>query len=693
MQMQTLLFNPCPVVLTGSQTRREPVRPPHLRPDGFTEQFDNDTLLFDSFFCGPTEVLITAPPFFNLLPALKTMRVTAEPSDRACSFRIRNLDRHSQIRIAVPPGTTKLSLASAIGTFALEPRQNLSEFFADRRVVFTLSKNNRIEWIQDWIRYNRDVHGADAVLIYDNQSTDYSARELLAALSEISGIERLCIAEWPFRYGPQGLAHNRHWDSDFCQFGAWEHARWMFLAQARSAMNSDIDELVVADNGMSAFEAAERSRFGIVRYRGYWVHGFKDLTRLASDRSPIRVTDFDHYLRDATVRRWGIVAVRDWETVCPPKWTVVPRCCPDRGQWAPHRIKGWAAAVPLSRNFSFRHYREIGNHWKYDRSAREKFDKVRYAYDAEIVANFAAVEWHDGAAIPAAADPHAGARVSDRFATPIALRKAPSLSTTPQKIIVGKASRFLARNVPTKRLVMRNAKPIISFTFDDVPASACVAGVPIIEQYGVRATFFIAGAGFGRESPVGVLATPEQLRPIWLRGHEIGCQTHHHVAVSRLSGEEIQLEYARNQAALKQIDAGISVRNFAYPYGDLSFGARRTLEALYDCCRTTDDGINSDVANLGALKSCPLENASLDRAKIAALIAETVRVNGWLIFLSHDVSERPSRYGIDPGLLEWTVKAAKKSGALVAPIADALKHAAGSVMNGHGNDLDLAVGS
>ena len=690
--MQTLLFNPCPVVLTESQTKREPTRPPHLQPAEFTGEFDHDTLLFDSFFCGPTEVLITAPPFFNLLPALQNMRVIAEPSGRACSFRIRNLDRHSQIRIAVPAGTAKLMLASDIGTFSLEPRQNLSEFFADRRVIFTLSKNNRVEWIQDWIRYNRDVHGANAVLIYDNQSTDYSARELLIALSEISGIDRLCVAEWPFRYGPQGLAHNRHWDSDFCQFGVWEHSRWMFLAQARSAMNSDIDELVVAKDGMSVFEAAERSRSGIVRYRGYWVHGFQDLTRIAGDRSPIRVTDFDHYLRDATVWRGGIIPVRDWETVCPPKWTVVPRCCPDRAQWAPHRIKGWAAAVPLSRNFSFRHYREIGNHWKYDRSARERFDNRRYAYDHAIVANFAVVKWHAGAANPGD-DSHVGVPVPGRFATPIAPRKTPSLATAPQKIIVGKASRFLARNVATKRLAMRNTKPIISFTFDDVPASACITGVQIIEQYGVRGTFFIAGAGFGRESPVGVLATPEQLRPIWLRGHEIGCQTHHHAAVSRLSGEELQREYARNQEALKKIDARVTVRNFAYPYGDLSFGARRKLEALYDCCRTTDDGINSDVANLGALKSCPLENAALDRSKIAELIAETVRVNGWLIFLSHDVSERPSRYGIDPGLLEWTVKAAKQSGAMVAPIADALKHAAGTVINGHGNDLDFAVGS
>jgi hypothetical protein len=63
--------------------------------------------------------------------------------------------------------------------------------------------------------------------------------------------------EWPFKYGPQGANSWDHWDSDFCQLGAWEHARWRFLQNARSAMNSDIDELVLSKSGQSVFEAAE----------------------------------------------------------------------------------------------------------------------------------------------------------------------------------------------------------------------------------------------------------------------------------------------------------------------------------------------------------------------------------------------------------------------------------------------------
>jgi peptidoglycan/xylan/chitin deacetylase (PgdA/CDA1 family) len=275
-----------------------------------------------------------------------------------------------------------------------------------------------------------------------------------------------------------------------------------------------------------------------------------------------------------------------------------------------------------------------------------------------------------------------GSPVPENFSIPLELLRSEQ-GETPYAKICGKFSRYLARNVPTKKLGMRNTKPIISFTFDDVPASACDTGARILEQYGVRGTFYIAGAGYGRESPVGTLATPEQLRPMWLRGHEIGCQTYFHSPVSRLTRDQLELEFDCNQAALKRIDGKVQVRNFAYPYGDLSFGARRQLEALFDCCRSVDHGINSGVANLGALKSWPLENATLDRSRITALIADTIRTNGWLIFFSHDVVERPSRYGVDPGLLEWTVKAAKQSGAIVVPIADSLKYVAGSVVEAH----------
>jgi hypothetical protein len=389
--MRTLLFHPRPAVLTGSKFRREPVRPKEHQSADFADKFDDRTLLFDSFFRGDNEVLIVAPPFFNLLPFVREMDVVALPSSQKCQFRIRNMDRHAQIRVVVPTGTKQLTLHSPLGRFELESQQDLSDFFEGSRVIFTLSKNNKLQWIQDWVRYNRDIHGADAVLLYDNQSTSYSPEELLQAISEISGIERVCVVFWPFLYGPQGLDATRFWDSDFCQNGAWEHARWVFLRQARSTMNSDIDELVVSANGASIFEAAERSWTGVVRYPGVWVYGLDGITRVATDEAPIRFVNFFHFLQPSLRRKWRIIPAQD--NLCATKWTVVPRRCPEHAQWTAHRIRGWINALPQSGNFSFRHFREINDHWKYDRSARERFDPDLYAYDRLIRSNYASVRW------------------------------------------------------------------------------------------------------------------------------------------------------------------------------------------------------------------------------------------------------------------------------------------------------------
>jgi peptidoglycan/xylan/chitin deacetylase (PgdA/CDA1 family) len=278
---------------------------------------------------------------------------------------------------------------------------------------------------------------------------------------------------------------------------------------------------------------------------------------------------------------------------------------------------------------------------------------------------------------------HPDLHASDNFGLPMTFPFTARPAGTPYRNIVGKMSRFLARNVATKKMTMRNARPMVTFTFDDVPATACDLGVRLLEQYGAHGTFYVAGGGCERNSPVGLLASIDQLRAVSSKGHEIGCQTFSHVAVSSLSRSELELEYSRNQSTLKRIDGSLQVRNFSYPYGDLSFRARLQLETLFDSCRSIDAGINIGVADLGLLKSCTLDNRSIDRAEISRLIADTVRTNGWLIFLSHDVCDEPSRFGIRPDLLEFALRNAQQAGLQPVTISQALRIARGAGPTGH----------
>jgi hypothetical protein len=371
---------------------REPTRPDHLRGEGFDDQFDRQTLIYDGIAgAGNDPARLIGPPLLNLDHAVRRACFGSASGDTKYPFKIRDLDRQSQILIRLPPETRSVRMTSELGDYTINLNDQEHEFFAGQRVVFTLSKNNRLIWIKDWARFYRDVHGATAFVIVDNASTAYSSTELLDALGSIGGISCAAVIDWPFRHGPTGLGQRKFWDSNFSQLGAFEVLRWRFLRQARSVLNCDIDELVLSDSPRSIFEHAENSLSGVAAFYGDWVFGFEDRTRTATETDPIRFWDFQHMLLREAVYKYGIVP--QYPMRCRAKWAAVPRRCPAAAQWHIHKIDGWLSSRIASKHFQFRHFREINFNWKYDRVARQRFDPARHVDDPLMRDAFARVRW------------------------------------------------------------------------------------------------------------------------------------------------------------------------------------------------------------------------------------------------------------------------------------------------------------
>jgi hypothetical protein len=374
-----------------TDARREATRPPRFRGENFDSDFDSTTLFYDAVQVNDSQVAVFAPPFLNLRDGVAATTLSHESKRYAA--RTRHLDRHAQLWMDIPKGCGPIQAAGALGNFAFSVSQNETEMFRGCRVIFTMSKDNPIEWILDWVRFNRDIHGANAVLIYDNGSSAYDSATLSAALGSISGLRCSVVMEWPFKYGPQGTNSWDHWDSDFCQLGAWEHARWRFLQDARSVMNSDIDELVLSRTGKSVFEAAEQSWTGLVRYRGRWIIGIEDgVLDRPIDAAP-RHFDFSILMPPKyEFSRW--LTWRD-ANECPAKWTIVPSRCPAHAQWHVHLILSWWASFLRTRRFSFRHFRGIGSNWKYQRTNGVSFDPLVHEADSLLEETFQRVDWVD----------------------------------------------------------------------------------------------------------------------------------------------------------------------------------------------------------------------------------------------------------------------------------------------------------
>ena len=238
--------------------------------------------------------------------------------------------------------------------------------------------------------------------------------------------------------------------------------------------------------------------------------------------------------------------------------------------------------------------------------------------------------------------------------------------------LVATVSRRAARHYRSKPVVMRNSAPIVSFTFDDVPASAHANGARVLDELGVRGTFYIATGTCGTMDDNWRVIDREQVRALYDGGHEIGCHTFSHVAVDRLSALDLEEECRRNGALLRELCPGIQVTNFCYPFGRVSWPAKRQLEGRFDSCRGIYEDINSGTVDLGLLRVIELYDSTLTPQKLERVLRETRERNGWLIFYTHDVTETPSSIGCTPRLLRATVEAVQNAGMECLPIRDAL---------------------
>jgi peptidoglycan/xylan/chitin deacetylase (PgdA/CDA1 family) len=222
--------------------------------------------------------------------------------------------------------------------------------------------------------------------------------------------------------------------------------------------------------------------------------------------------------------------------------------------------------------------------------------------------------------------------------------------------------RQAARHSRSKPFAMRNTAPLISFTFDDVPDSAYINGAAILEQAGVRGTFYIAGGIVGTADTHWRVIAPGQVSALYARGHEIGCHTFSHIGVDELDASALDEECERNKMALGALCPGVETTSFCYPFGRVSYPRKRQLEARFDTCRGIYEGVNSGIVDLALLRVIELYDRTLTPEKLERVLREARERNGWLIFYTHDVAETPSWIGCSPRLLRKTLAAVQGEG-------------------------------
>jgi len=232
-------------------------------------------------------------------------------------------------------------------------------------------------------------------------------------------------------------------------------------------------------------------------------------------------------------------------------------------------------------------------------------------------------------------------------------------------------SRRLARTVPFRPHRWTQAQPVVSFSFDDFPASAAAHGASLLEAQGARGTFYFADALAGGMENGQSIVTPAEVIELAARGHEIGGHTHGHVDVQQQSSARLRAEIAANNAAIVAL-TGRAPTSFAYPFGIVSLGAKRRLARFYAGLRGIRPGINRGWIDLAHLRAEELYDQSLTPCRLEALLDDLVRGGGWLIFYTHDVRRDPSSIGCSPLFMAMVLEQVRRRGLPVRTIAAVL---------------------
>nr|WP_246667180.1 polysaccharide deacetylase family protein [Bradyrhizobium sp. UNPA324] len=215
--------------------------------------------------------------------------------------------------------------------------------------------------------------------------------------------------------------------------------------------------------------------------------------------------------------------------------------------------------------------------------------------------------------------------------------------------------------------------PIVSFTFDDAPASAAGEGAELLEKHGGRGTFYLAGSLIDRPSDHWHGLSDDAIVRLHRAGHEIACHTFSHQSSANLDEAAMAREIERNRCCFRAIDSSIALQNFAYPYGIASVWRKPQLAKAFRSARGILPGVNSGVIDLQFLRASPLVDREIDRAGVDRYFDEAVASGGWLIFYGHDVANAPSPYGCTPDLMRHALEAAGKRSMPIVTVAEALR--------------------
>lgn len=320
---------------------------------GRLERFDYKTIFYDAFPLPNGSIRLSGPPLANLMGEVSQGRFLVD--GRQATADLKDIDRQQlSVLETRNESHSRLSFRSDRLSAEINISANETNVFAGRTVLVTMSQNNRLEWVKDWIEYYTRFHGVDAVLFYDNNSTEYSPDKVSRTIASVSGIKISRVISWPFKYGPHAEKPRIRAYANYSQLAALNHAKDRFLGKAKTVINCDIDELIVPPPNETLQDVLDAQKSGILLIPGRWIES-------TADKPPVDCS-FEDFFHTAASRE---------NPVGMKKWVIAPTRLPSDAIWAVHDIYNVHPVKVSCPRVYYLHFRGISTNWREARAGEK----------------------------------------------------------------------------------------------------------------------------------------------------------------------------------------------------------------------------------------------------------------------------------------------------------------------------------
>ena len=224
----------------------------------------------------------------------------------------------------------------------------------------------------------------------------------------------------------------------------------------------------------------------------------------------------------------------------------------------------------------------------------------------------------------------------------------------------------------------------ISLSFDDARASQVDAGTALLDQYGVKGTFYVV--------PNSVKQRLEGWKKAVANGHEIGNHSFNHPCTGNFPWsrqkaiENYTLKQMRNELILANKDIkellGVEAEVFAYPCGQTYIGRGENTKSYVPVISKLflsgrgwlDEGPNApQFCDLAQLTGMEMDGKDFDQ--ILPLIENAKKSGAWLVLAGHEMGasgNQTTRLSMLKKLIEYAQNPA--NGIWIAPVGTVAKY-------------------